>query len=73
MAMLFMMTLRIQHIDTYPFLSCWDIKELLCGFIPLRNVTLDKFMLKLQHRHRKRKEAISHARSVEEQNQLKPY
>ena len=39
MAMLFMLTLRMQHIDTYPLLSCSDIEELLCRFLPRRNVT----------------------------------
>jgi len=71
MAMLFMLTLRMQHIDTYPLLSCSDIEELLCRFLPRRNVTRDEVLRQLHHRHRKRKTSIdAHARSAEKQNSM---
>ena len=71
MAMLFMLTLRMQHIDTYPLLSCSDIEELLCRFLPRRNVTRDEVIQQLHHRHRKRKASIdAHARSNKKQKSI---
>jgi len=66
MAMLFMLTLRMQHIDSYPLLSCADIEELLYRFLPRRNVTRGEVIRQLHHRHRKRKASIdAYARSSE--------
>jgi len=63
MAMLFMLTERIHHKDTYPLLSCSDIEELLARFLPRRDVTREEVILQLEHRHRQRQKAIeSHAR-----------
>jgi len=67
MAMLFMLSERIFHKDTYPLLSCADIEVLLARFLPRRDVTEEEVMLQLEHRHRKRKKAIeSHARCQSE-------
>jgi len=63
MAMLFMVTEKIHHKDTYPLLSCSDIEELLARFLPRRDVTKEEVILQLEHRHRQRQKAIdSHAR-----------
>ncbi len=63
MAMLFMLTERINHKDTYPLLSCADIEHLLARFLPRRDVTKEEVILQLEHRHRHRQKAIeSHTR-----------
>jgi hypothetical protein len=54
MAMLFMLTERINHKDTYPLLSCADIEDLLVRFLPRRDVTKEEVILQLEHRHRHR-------------------
>ncbi len=63
MAMLFMLTEKIHHKDTYPLLTCSDIEELLARFLPRRDVTKEEVILQLEHRHSQRQKAIeSHAR-----------
>jgi SRSO17 transposase len=62
MAMLFMLSERIRHKDTYPLLTCSDIEELLARFLPRRNVTKEEVILQLEYRHNQRQKAIeSHA------------
>lgn len=64
MAMLFMLTERMQHEDTYPLLSCSDIEELLAHFLPRRDTTKEEVLQQLDYRHKQRERAIdSHARS----------
>jgi SRSO17 transposase len=64
MAMLFMLSERIRHEDTYPLLSCSDIEELLSRFLPRRDVTKQEVIRQLEYRHRKRLAAIqSHSRN----------
>ena len=63
MAMLFMLSERILHKETYPLLSCADIEELLVRFLPRRNVNEEEVIFQLEQRHRQRQKAIdSHAR-----------
>jgi SRSO17 transposase len=63
MAMLFMLTERIHHKDTYPLLSCADIEQLLARFLPRRDVSEEEIIFQLEQRHRHRQKAIeSHAR-----------
>jgi SRSO17 transposase len=63
MAMLFMLTERIHHKNTYPLLSCSDIEKLLARFLPRRDVTKEEIISQLEKRHRHRQKAIdSHAR-----------
>ena len=63
MAMLFMLTERIHHKDTYPMLSCSDIEQLLSRFLPRRDVSKEEIISQLEKRHRHRKKAIkSHTR-----------
>jgi SRSO17 transposase len=63
MAMLFMLSERIYHKDTYPLLSCADIEELLAHFLPRRDVREEEVIFQLAQRHKQRQKAIeSHAR-----------
>jgi SRSO17 transposase len=66
MAMMFMLSERIYHKDTYPLLSCADIEELLAHFLPRRDVTEEDVIFQLEQRHLQRQEAMeSHARCQE--------
>ena len=47
MAMLFMLDERIRHEDTWPLLSCSDIKELLAHFLPRRDIPSEKSSVSL--------------------------
>jgi len=63
MAMLFMLTERMNHKDTYPLLSCADIEQLLAHFLPRRDVTKEELIFQLEQRHFQRQKAIeSHSR-----------
>jgi SRSO17 transposase len=62
MAMLFMLSEKIYHKDTYPLLSCADIEELLAHFLPRRDVSEEEVIFQLEQRHMQRQKAIeSHA------------
>ena len=66
MAMLFMLSEKIHHKDTYPLLSCADIEELLSHFLPRRDVTEEEVIFQLEQPHLQRQKAIdSHARCQE--------
>lgn len=58
MAMLFMLSERVYHKNTYPLLSCADIEELLAHFLPRRDVTEKEVIFQLEKRHRQRQKAI---------------
>lgn len=63
MAMLFMLSERIYHKETYPLLSCADIEELLAHFLPRRDVTEEEVIFQMKQRHLQRQKSIeSHAR-----------
>lgn len=63
MAMLFMLSERIRHKETYPLLSCSDIEELLARFLPRRDLSEEEVVFQLENRHHQRQKAIeSHAR-----------
>jgi SRSO17 transposase len=66
MAMLFMLSEKINHKDTHPLLSCADIEDLLAHFLPRRDVTEEEVIFQLEQRHLQRQKAIdSHARCQE--------
>ncbi|MBU0768005.1 MAG: IS701 family transposase [Proteobacteria bacterium] len=72
MAMLFMLSERIYHKDTYPLLSCADIEDLLSHFLPRRDVTEEEVIFQLEQRHRQRQKAIeSHARCQAKNSRIK--
>jgi SRSO17 transposase len=63
MAMSFMLSEKIYHKDTYPFLTCADIEELLAHFLPRRDVSEKEVIFQMEQRHLQRERAIdSHAR-----------
>jgi SRSO17 transposase len=63
MSMLFMLTERIYHKDTYPLLSCADVEKLLAHFLPRRDATKEEVIFQLEQRHLQRQKAIeSHSR-----------
>lgn len=63
MAMVFMLSERMYHKDTYPLLSCADIEELLARFLPRRDVSEEEVIFQLEQRHHQRQKAIeSHTR-----------
>jgi SRSO17 transposase len=63
MAMLFMLSEKIAHKETYPLLSCADIEDLLTHFLPRRDITKEEVIFQLEQRHLQRQKAIeSHAR-----------
>lgn len=66
MSMLFMLSERIRHEDTYPLLSRSDIEALLSRFLPRRDVSESEIIRQLEHRHQKRLCAMqSHAQRNE--------
>ena len=66
MAMLFMLSEKISHEETYPLLSCADIENMLAHFLPRRDVTEEEVIFQLEKRHRQRQKAMeSHARCQE--------
>ena len=68
MSMLFMLTERIRHKDTYPMLSCSDIEELLSRFLPRRDVSEAEVIRQLEERHRRRQSAVkAHTRKQRKQ------
>lgn len=58
MSMLFMLTERTCHKDTYPMLSCSDIEELLSRFLPRRDISEAEVIRQLEQRHRRRQSAV---------------
>jgi SRSO17 transposase len=67
MAMLFMLSERIGHKDSYPLLSCADIEELLARFLPCRKLTRQEVIIQMEQRHAQRQKAIeSHVRHQRE-------
>ncbi len=73
MTMLFMLSEKVRHKDTMPLLSCSDIEQLLCHFLPRRDFSEDEVIRQLQYRHKKRQAAImSHSKKTNAQNQLPP-
>jgi SRSO17 transposase len=68
MSMVFMLTERIRHRDTYPMLSCSDIEELLSRFLPRRDVSEAEVIRQLEDRHLRRQSAVeSHTRQQRKQ------
>lgn len=63
LAMLFMLTERIQQRENYPLLSCADIEGLLARFLPRRDLNEREVIEQIGRRHRLRQRAMrSHAR-----------
>jgi SRSO17 transposase len=67
MAMLFMLTERLEQRRSYPLLSCADIEALLVRFLPRRDLDEAEVIQQVAVRHRRRQQAIeSHTRRAKE-------
>jgi SRSO17 transposase len=64
MAMQFMLQTRLEHIDAYPYLSCYDIQILLATTLPDRRDSQEEVMRQMQVRHHKRQAAMDSASSA---------
>jgi hypothetical protein len=63
MAMLFMLTERLQMKEQCPLLSCADIEKLLAAFLPRRDASVEQVFSHMKRRHEMRRRAIeSHAK-----------
>jgi SRSO17 transposase len=63
MAMLFMLTERLQMKDQCPLLSCADVERLLAAFLPRRDASVEQVFSHMTRRHEMRRRAIeSHAK-----------
>ena len=61
MAMLFMLQERLEHDDTHPLLSCYDIQVLLATTLPDRRASQEEVMRQLRIRHQQRRALIDAA------------
>ena len=63
MAMLFMLTERLQMKEQCPLLSSADIEKLLAAFLPRRDAGVEQVFSHMKRRHEMRRRAIeSHAK-----------
>lgn len=58
MAMLFMLEERLEHVDIYPLLSCYDIQILLATTLPDRRLSRDELIRQMRVRHQQRQALI---------------
>lgn len=61
MAMLFMLEARLDHRDTHPLLSCYDLQILLASTLPDRRATQEEVMRQMRLRHQQRQALIESA------------
>lgn len=61
MAMLFMLTERVEHHQELPLLSCADLEILLAQFLPRRDRDPDEIIRQMTLRHQKRRASIESA------------
>jgi SRSO17 transposase len=61
MATQFMLETRIDHAESYPLLSCYDIQILIATTMPDRRSDPDEVIRQLHERHRKRQASIESA------------
>jgi SRSO17 transposase len=59
LAALFMLQMRIEHVETRPLLSCYDIQVLLAKSLPDRRSDPEELMRQMARRHQQRDEAIN--------------
>jgi SRSO17 transposase len=70
MATLFMLQARLDHVDTHPLLSCYDIQILLATTLPDRRSSQEEVMRQLRARHEKRQALIESANRESRRNSL---
>jgi len=61
MAMLFMLQERLEHSDTHPLLSCYDIQILLATTLPDRRTSQEEVLRQMDLRHQQRRALIEAA------------
>ena len=61
MAMLFMLQERLEHGNTHPLLSCYDIQVLLATTLPDRRASQEEVMRQIRVRHQQRQALIDAA------------
>jgi SRSO17 transposase len=61
MAMLFMLQERLEHSDTHPLLSCYDIQILLATTLPDRRANQQEVLRQMRVRHQQRQALIDSA------------
>jgi SRSO17 transposase len=70
MALQFMLQARLDHVDTHPLLSCYDIQILLATTLPDRRSSQEEVMRQLRARHEKRRALIDAANGQTRRNSL---
>ena len=70
MALQFMLQARLEHVETYPLLSCYDIQILLATTLPDRRSSQEEVMRQLRARHEKRQALIDWANTQPPRNSL---
>jgi len=70
MAMQFMLQARLEHVETYPLLSCYDIQILLATTLPDRRTSQEEVMRQLRARHEKRQALIDWSNGQPPRNSL---
>jgi SRSO17 transposase len=70
MAMQFMLQARLEHVETHPLLSCYDIQILLATTLPDRRSSQEEVMRQLRARHEKRQALIDRANEQAPRNPL---
>jgi SRSO17 transposase len=63
LTMQFMLQTRLEHVQTHPLLSCYDIQILLAKTLPDRRNSREEIIRQLQIRHQQRQASIESARS----------
>ena len=61
MAMLFMLETKLDHEESHPLLSCYDITQLMAHFLPRRDVTEEEVLRQMEFRHHQRQASIDSA------------
>ncbi len=61
LVMLFFLEERVRHKEEYPLLSCNDITELLCHYLPRRDISEEEVFRQMQIRHQRRQASIDAA------------
>ena len=63
LTMQFMLQTRLEHVQTHPLLSCYDIQILLAKTLPDRRNSREEILRQLQIRHQQRQASIESAHS----------
>jgi SRSO17 transposase len=62
---LFMVEMRMDSVDMYPLLSCYDIRLLLMHVLPNRRSDVEELIRQMEYRHQQRKLSMSESHMLE--------